>query len=96
MLNKRFLPAWVLGLPISYITLGFLDAYYTSIFEIILVSFFVSTLTSLSVHFVLLRLVRTFKTRRVDAILSMLMGGATLVFSLHLSTWQAASRACSM
>lgn len=84
MLNKRFLPAWVLGLPISYIALGFLDAYYTSVLEIILVSFFVSTLISLSVHFVLLRLVRTFKTRRVDAILSMLMGGAVLVFFVSL------------
>ncbi|MEN9561937.1 MAG: hypothetical protein RIR73_181, partial [Chloroflexota bacterium] len=84
MLNKRFLPAWVLGLPISYIALGFLDAYYTSVFEIILVSFFVSTLISLSVHFVLLRLVRTFKARRMDAILSMMMVGAVLAFFISL------------
>lgn len=84
MLNKRLLPAWALGLPISYIALGFLDAYYTSVFEIILVSFFVSTFVSLSIHFALLRLVRKIKTRRVDAVLSMLMGGAVLAFFASL------------
>jgi hypothetical protein len=84
MLNKRLLPAWALGLPISYIALGFLDAYYTSVFEIILVSFFVSTLVSLSVHFALLRLIRKLKTRRVDAVLAMLTGGAVLTFFISL------------
>jgi hypothetical protein len=84
MLNKRLLPAWALGLPISYVALGFLDAYYTSVFEIILVSFFVSTLVSLSVHFALLRLIRKLKTRRVDAVLAMLTGGAVLTFFISL------------
>ena len=84
MLNKRLLPAWALGLSISYIVLGFLDAYYTSVFEIILVSFFVSTFVSLSVHFVLGRLIRKFKTQRVDAVLSMLMVGAVLTFFVSL------------
>ena len=86
MLNKRLLPAWALGLPISYIALGFLDAYYTSFFEIILVSFFVSTFISLFAHFVLGRLIRKFKTRRVDAILSMLVSGAVIAFFVSLIT----------
>lgn len=84
MLNKRLLPAWALGLPISYIALGFLDVYYTSALEIILVSFFVSTLVSLSVRFVLVRLISILKTSQVDALLSITMAAAALAFFVSL------------
>lgn len=79
-LNKRYLSAWALGIPVVYITIAFLDAYYKTAVELIVVSLLAQCLVSLSAYFVLGRLVLKLKSRPVDAAMSSVLGGAVIAF----------------
>lgn len=80
MLNKRLISAWALGIPVGYIAVGFLDAYYKSLVEIVVVSLLVHTVVSLFIFFTLGRLGISFQTRPVDAALSLASGIAVSAF----------------
>jgi hypothetical protein len=80
MLNKRLITAWALSVPVSYAALGFLDMYYTTRFEILLVTLLVHTLASLTTYFLLNRLARQFQKNPINAALALAVTVATFLF----------------
>lgn len=80
MLNKRLLSAWALAGPVSYITIGFLDAYYRTMIEIVLVSLLFHAAVTLFTYFTLGRLVEKFKTNTVDAVISVVLAVSVIIF----------------
>lgn len=83
-LNKRLLLAWGLGILPAYIATGFLDTYYKTGFETLFVSLLVQSLITLFAYFLLGRLVLKLQHRRVEAILSYILGISIIVFSISL------------
>lgn len=82
--NKRLFFVWALGVPLSYAALGFLDAYYKSIFEILWVAFILHMLISLAAYSVLNRLFQKFQSARADAVMFVLMAVSVAAFFLTL------------
>ncbi len=80
MFNKRLLFAWALAGLISYIAIGFLDAYYTSVIGIALVSVIVHAVVTLFAYFVLGRLAEKFKTHAVDGSISVALVVSVIAF----------------
>lgn len=76
-ITKRFLTAWLLGIPFSYFILGFLGNFYTSGIEFIPVSLVIHSILTLFVSHLLGRLQDEFRSRRVD-----MMIYATLTLAL--------------
>lgn len=66
-INKRFILAWLLGIPLSYFILGFLGNFYTSGFEFILVSIVVHTLIALFGDYLLSRVLQIYKSKPTDS-----------------------------
>ncbi|MCE7920538.1 MAG: hypothetical protein DCC59_03395 [Chloroflexi bacterium] len=85
MSNKRLLFAWALGIPVSYIAVGFLDAYYKTWIEIVPVSLVLHTIVSLFTYFILGRLAAGYRTRSVDMLISLALGFAILLFLAGLA-----------
>lgn len=85
MFNKRLFSAWVLAGPVGYIAIGFLDAYYTSVIEIALVSVIVHAVITLFAYFVLGRLAEKFKTHAVDASISVALAVSVIAFFANLT-----------
>lgn len=85
MSNKRLSFAWALGIPASYIVIGFLDAYYLSAIGIALVSIIVQTAVSLFAYFILGRLAEKFRVHPVDASISLALAAAVIVFFAGLA-----------
>lgn len=82
--NKRLLLAWLLGLPLGYVALGFLDSYYKTFLEILLISFVVQSLITLFIYFLLGRAALKFSNSPADAILSLAVGVSVLLFFARL------------
>ena len=86
MLNRRIISAWALAGPVSYIAVGFLDAYYKTLTETALVSGIVHSVFSLFAYFILGRLGEKFKTNPVDASISVTLAASIIVFFAGLAT----------
>lgn len=85
MSNKRLLFAWALEIPVSYIAVGFLDAYYKTWIEIVPVSLVLHTIVSLFIYFILGRLAAGYRTRFVDMLISLALGFSILLFLAGLA-----------
>ncbi len=80
----RLLLAWALGILPAYLLLGFLDNYYTSAFEILLVSFFIQSLFTLGAYFTLGKIVEKFRSQPVDMIFAAVLFAAVTAFFVAL------------
>lgn len=80
MLNKRLPSAWALAGPVSYIAIGFLDAYYKTLIEIALISVIVHAVVTLFAYFIFGRLAEKFKTNILDAVISIVLAMSVAVF----------------
>ncbi|MBE7432932.1 MAG: hypothetical protein HS100_03385 [Anaerolineales bacterium] len=80
MLNKRLLSAWALGIPASYIAIGFLDAYYKILIETALVSVVLHAVVTLFAYFALGRLADKFRTYPMDASILLALASSSIVF----------------
>ena len=65
-INKRFILAWLLGIPLSYFLLGFLGNFYTSGLEFISVSIVIHSLVTLFGDYLLGRLENTYRSNPTD------------------------------
>ena len=65
-INKRFILAWLLGIPLSYFLLGFLGNFYTSGLEFISVSIVIHSLVTLFGDYLLGRLENTYRSDPTD------------------------------
>ncbi len=65
-INKRFLFAWLLGIPFSYFILGFLGNFYTTGIEFIPVSIIVHSIITLFGSYLLSRLEKEYRSNRTD------------------------------
>lgn len=83
-LNKRLLLAWAPGISFSYLAIGFLDAYYKTAAEILLVSLIVHGVGALAVYFIFGRLAAKFRRRPAEAGISLVLGIAALCFFIAL------------
>ncbi|GAB4499155.1 MAG: hypothetical protein OHK003_13920 [Anaerolineales bacterium] len=83
-LNKRLLLAWALGAFPAYIAMGFLDAYYKTGVEILIVSLILQSLTTLFTYFFLGKLVLKYQNKRIEAFLSVALGIAVISFFIGI------------
>lgn len=83
-LNKRLLFAWVLGNVPAYIAMGFLDAYYKTGVENLIVTLIAQSLITLFIYLVLGKLALKFQTQKTGAILPSVLGIAVIVFFIGL------------
>ena len=71
--------------PVSYIAIGFLDAYYRTVIEIVLVSMLFHAVATLLAYFILGRLAEKFKTNSVDTVISVALAASIIVFFAGLA-----------
>lgn len=80
LLNKRPFLAWLTGIPLSYVVLGFLGNFYTSALEIFLLSILFHVFISLFFYYLLGRLSRDFKSNPLEAGMTLVLFAALLIF----------------
>ena len=83
-INKRFIPAWVLGIPFSYFILGFLGNFYTTGFEILLVAVVVHSVATNFVSYLISKLQGEFRSKRADMMIYALLAIALAAFFVRL------------
>ncbi len=64
--SSRFLPAWLLSIPLSYFVLGFLSNYYPTYFEITLLTLLIHSGVSIFFYFLLKKVHGYFQSQPVD------------------------------
>ncbi len=79
-LNKRFALAYLSGILLSVFALGFLDNYYSSAVETLLLSVLVHTLASLFLYYLFGRIAQDLRLTPVDAGISITLFAALIVF----------------
>ena len=79
-LNKRFALAYLSGILLSVFALGFLDNYYSSAVEILLLSVLVHTLASLFLYYLFGRIAQDLRLTSVDAGISITLFVALIIF----------------
>ena len=70
---------------VSYIAICFLDAYYRTVIEIVLVSLLFHAVATLLAYFILGRLAEKFKTNSVDTVISVALAASIIVFFAGLA-----------
>ena len=83
-INKRFIPAWVLGIPFSYFILGFLGNFYTTGVEILLVAVVVHSVTTNFVSYLISKLQSEFHSKRADMMIYALLAITLAAFFVRL------------
>ncbi|MBK8781614.1 MAG: hypothetical protein IPO22_07360 [Anaerolineales bacterium] len=79
-INKRFLPAWLLGIPFSYFILGFLGNFYTTGIEFIPVSIIIHSSVLLFGSYLMGRVQSEYRSKPVDMTIYALLAIALTVF----------------
>lgn len=79
-LNKRFALAYLSGILLSVFALGFLDNYYSSAVEILLLSVLVHTLASLFLYYLFGRIAQDLRLTSVDAGISITLFVVLIIF----------------
>lgn len=85
-INKRSLPAWLLGIPFSYFILGFLGNFYTTGIEFIPVTIVVHSIVTIFVSHLLGWLQSEFRSRRVDMMIYATLALALAAFLIRLAS----------
>lgn len=80
--TKRLIPAWLLGIPLSYLMLGFLSNFYASPAEVGLLTLLIHSCVTLFVYYLLGRVKREFHSKPVEAVIA-----AALFMALSAFTW---------
>lgn len=78
--GKYFIFMWLLGIPLSYLMLGFLGNFYTSAIGMFLLAVLVHSLVTLFVYYLLSRIGRDFKASPADARIAIVLFTALAVF----------------
>lgn len=65
-INKRFLPAWLFGIPFSYLVSGFLGNFYQTKIEFTLVTVVIHSVSTLAALFLIKRIKSQFESKRLD------------------------------
>ena len=79
-INRRFLPAWLLGIPFSYFILGFLGNFYTTGIEFIPVSIIIHSGVLLFGSYLMSRVQREYRSKPVDVTIYAALALALTVF----------------
>lgn len=85
-INKRFLFAWLLGIPFSYFILGFLSNFYTTGIEFLFVSIVIHSFVTLFGSYLISRLQSEYRSKRVDMLIYTLLAIAMAAFLIRLVT----------
>ncbi len=83
-INKRFLFAWLLGIPFSYFILGFLGNFYTSGIEFIPVSIIIHSIITLFGSYLLSRLEKDYRSNSTDVTIYAVLALALAAFLVIL------------
>jgi hypothetical protein len=78
--ERRLLIAWLAGIPLSYSVLGFLGNFYTTNIELFLLSIIFHAFISLFFYYLIGRVTRDFRSKPVEAGMSLLLFVALLIF----------------
>lgn len=78
--TKYSVLAWLLGIPFSYLTLGFLNNFYSSLFEILLLTILVHSFTSLFIHYLIGRARLDFRSNPVETWIAIALFTGIAVF----------------
>ncbi|NOH00909.1 MAG: hypothetical protein HND47_02485 [Chloroflexi bacterium] len=79
-INKRLLLAWLLGIPLSYFTVGYLENFYRSSLEIFLLTLPIHAWAGFFAYYLLGKILHALRSNRTDAILSAVLYVALLLF----------------
>lgn len=79
-LDKRLPLAWLLGLPFSYLLIGYLENFYTSSLEVAVWTIPVHTLVNMFVYYLMGRVIRAFHSRPLDAGIASILFTGLIVF----------------
>lgn len=89
-INKKLILAWLLGIPFSYVLLGFLGGFYTSNIEIALLTLLLHPYVTLFVYYLLGKAGQAFQLRLWDAGISAALFAALTIFipAVYFMAWQ--------
>ena len=85
VLNKRLILAWILSIAISYVCLGFLDSFYISAFEVLLITVLFHTFVSVFVYYLLGRVKKDYKSTQAQIIFLLFLALALFLIRLTLT-----------
>jgi hypothetical protein len=78
--EKRLIFAWLAGIPLSYFVLGFLGNFYTTNFEIFLLSIISHAFISLFFHYLIGRLKFDLGSKPIETGMSLVLFAALIIF----------------
>jgi hypothetical protein len=81
LMNKRLLSAWLLGIPLSYFFVGYLENFYRTSLEIALWTVSIHALVGLFVYYLIGKVIREIQSKSVEALISGILFAALLVFA---------------
>lgn len=84
ILNKNLILAWILNLPCSYISIGFLNNFYTTAIEIIVLTIIFHSITTLFAYYLLKKIIAYFQSKLVDASIAAILFLALFIFLIIL------------
>lgn len=83
-INKRFILAWLLGIPFSYFILGFLGNFYTSGIEFIPVAIVIHSMVTLFGSYLISRMESEYRSKPVDMMIYAVLALALAAFLIGL------------
>lgn len=78
--DKRLPLAWLLGIPLSYFAVSYLENFYITGFQVALWTIFIHTLVNLFVYYLLGKVTFEFRTNRISAVIAAILFAGLTIF----------------
>ncbi|NJN79930.1 MAG: hypothetical protein HC797_05340 [Anaerolineales bacterium] len=85
MLNKRLIVACLVSIPISYFVVGFLDYFYASTVETLLIAISIHAFISLFSYYLFNRSFKDWNSKPVERVLTFLLFSSLILFLIYLT-----------